>query len=280
MPVSKNTALNTIFTDITINGQILKFKEADWLIYSLPNPILDLNFTGVPVALNYLNNTTFVLPNSATVGTNNDIYSFNTGAISFDVQTGGTIVNEGGVPIILNQWGSVTAKVISNTLGNNAVWILTDNSIGGGNTNLSYTATPTNGTVNSDTGTDAVIPATDGTNAGLFLPTEKTKLSGIASGATANQTDSYLLDRVNHTGTQAISTITNLQTNLDSKQANIQFQDEGINIGTAGGITNINITGSGLTASVSSNTLTIDGSGVGGGGISYATARRIAYLYS
>lgn len=50
---------------------------------------------------------------------------------------------------------------------------------GGGTTNLAYTASPTNGIVTSDTGTDATIPATDGTNAGLFLPAEKTKLSGI-----------------------------------------------------------------------------------------------------
>jgi hypothetical protein len=50
---------------------------------------------------------------------------------------------------------------------------------GGSTTNLSYTASSTQGQVNSDTGTDATIPATDGTNAGLFLPTEKAKLAGI-----------------------------------------------------------------------------------------------------
>jgi hypothetical protein len=38
----------------------------------------------------------------------------------------------------------------------------------------------------------------------------KTKLDGIASGATANQTDAYLLSRANHTGTQAVGTITGL----------------------------------------------------------------------
>lgn len=39
-----------------------------------------------------------------------------------------------------------------------------------------------------------------------------TKLAGIASGATANQTDAYLLNRANHTGTQAADTITGLAT--------------------------------------------------------------------
>ena len=52
--------------------------------------------------------------------------------------------------------------------------------------NLAYIASPTQGTVTSDTGTDATIPAADGTNAGLFLPAEKTKLAGIADGAEVN----------------------------------------------------------------------------------------------
>jgi hypothetical protein len=78
---------------------------------------------------------------------------------------------------------------------------------GAGATNLTTTAAPTTVTINSDTGTDAVIAAADGTNAGLFLPAEKTKLTGIASGATANSADATLLARANHTGTQASTTI-------------------------------------------------------------------------
>jgi len=38
------------------------------------------------------------------------------------------------------------------------------------------------------------------------------KLAGIATGATANQTDAYLLSRANHTGTQPATTITGLST--------------------------------------------------------------------
>jgi hypothetical protein len=47
----------------------------------------------------------------------------------------------------------------------------------------------------------------------------KTKLDGIASGATANSTDAALRDRATHTGSQAISTVTGLQTALDGKAA-------------------------------------------------------------
>lgn len=51
----------------------------------------------------------------------------------------------------------------------------------------------------------------------IFTATERTKLAGIATGATANSTDATLLNRANHTGSQAISTITNLQASLDAK---------------------------------------------------------------
>lgn len=50
-----------------------------------------------------------------------------------------------------------------------------------------------------------------------YTTVEATKLSGVASGATANQTDAYLLSRANHTGEQAISTVTGLQAGLDAK---------------------------------------------------------------
>ena len=44
-----------------------------------------------------------------------------------------------------------------------------------------------------------------------FTAGEKSKLAGIGSGATANLPDADLLSRSNHTGTQAINTITGLQ---------------------------------------------------------------------
>lgn len=50
-----------------------------------------------------------------------------------------------------------------------------------------------------------------------FTTSEKSKLSGIATAATANDTDANLKARANHTGTQAISTVTGLQSALDDK---------------------------------------------------------------
>lgn len=50
-----------------------------------------------------------------------------------------------------------------------------------------------------------------------YSSAEKTKLAGIATGATANSADATLLARANHTGMQAISTVSGLQTALDAK---------------------------------------------------------------
>jgi hypothetical protein len=77
--------------------------------------------------------------------------------------------------------------------------------------------------VYSSTGTGAILPAVSTTEAGLMPATDKVKLNGIATGATANSTDAQLRDRTTHTGVQAIATVTGLQTALDGKQNNLGF---------------------------------------------------------
>jgi hypothetical protein len=49
----------------------------------------------------------------------------------------------------------------------------------GGGANLSYTASPTQGVVVSSSGTDATLPAANGTNAGLMVPSQFDKLGNI-----------------------------------------------------------------------------------------------------
>lgn len=92
-----------------------------------------------------------------------------------------------------------------------------DVSGGAGATNLSTTATASSVTVNSDSGNDATISSATTSAAGVLTASDKTKLDGIASNATANQTDANLLNRANHTGAQAIATVSGLQTALDGK---------------------------------------------------------------
>ena len=56
------------------------------------------------------------------------------------------------------------------------------------------------------------------TENGFMSSSDKTKLDTIEANATVNETDDFLKDRANHTGTQDISTINNLSTTLTSKQ--------------------------------------------------------------
>jgi hypothetical protein len=79
----------------------------------------------------------------------------------------------------------------------------------GGSTNLSFSRTGTSVTVLSDTGTDAVLPVADSTNAGVMSAADKIKLDGITGGGggATNLTFSRTLDSVtvlSDTGTDAV----------------------------------------------------------------------------
>lgn len=61
-------------------------------------------------------------------------------------------------------------------------------------------------------------PILDATTA-AFTTAKDTKLSGIATGATANQTDAFLLSRANHTGTQTAATISDFAAGMTANEA-------------------------------------------------------------
>lgn len=58
-----------------------------------------------------------------------------------------------------------------------------------------------------------------------YTNAEKTKLNGIASGATANSSDATLLNRANHTGTQLANTISDFNAAVDARIPNTDFDD-------------------------------------------------------
>jgi hypothetical protein len=66
-----------------------------------------------------------------------------------------------------------------------------------------------NGPITYNSGTIG-IDAASSSSSGSMSSSDKNKLDGIASGATANSSDAYLLSRTNHTGTQSATTITGL----------------------------------------------------------------------
>jgi hypothetical protein len=73
----------------------------------------------------------------------------------------------------------------------------------------------------------------DGTTNKAFTATERTKLTGIATGATANSADATLLARANHTGTQLAATISDFSTAADARvTAGITGKENTITAGT------------------------------------------------
>lgn len=104
---------------------------------------------------------------------------------------------------------------------NDAANSLTINASGGG----SVAWGSITGTLSSQTDLDTALNgkqplATVLTNTtASFTTALETKLNGIATGATANDTDANLKNRANHTGTQAASTITGLATVATSGSA-------------------------------------------------------------
>jgi hypothetical protein len=75
-------------------------------------------------------------------------------------------------------------------------------------------------------GTDATQDdISDGVTNKQYSAIDKTKLAGIASGATANSPDATLLARANHTGTQVAATISDFSTATDARIAAASVND-------------------------------------------------------
>jgi hypothetical protein len=97
-----------------------------------------------------------------------------------------------------------------------------------------------------------------------FTAALETKLSGIATGATANSSDAFLLSRANHTGTQAVATITGLGT-LATQSGTFSGMSSGTNTGDQTSIV-------GITGTIAQfNTALSDGDFATGGGTATGT---------
>ncbi|WP_289535006.1 hypothetical protein [Pseudomonas sp. SO81] len=66
--------------------------------------------------------------------------------------------------------------------------------------------------------------------AGFMSSTDKAKLDGVATSATANSSDAYLLARGNHTGTQAAATISDFSEAVDDRVAGLLVAGSGISL--------------------------------------------------
>ena len=78
-------------------------------------------------------------------------------------------------------------------------------------TNLALGAATANSrTITSSTGSSVTLPAASSSTAGLMTSAESTKLGTVAPNASANSSDSFLLNRANHTGTQDMGSLTGI----------------------------------------------------------------------
>jgi hypothetical protein len=130
--------------------------------------------------------------------------------------------------------GAELVAAIDAVLGGTA-WQAGGTAGGTAGTNLAVSRTATALTVQSDTGSDAVLPAATGTEAGVMSAADKAKLDGLdglgglGGGAGDMAAAVYdpqgvagdAFDRTNHTGEQAIGTVTGLQAALESKALNV-----------------------------------------------------------
>jgi len=119
---------------------------------------------------------------------------------------------------------------------------------GGGATNLGYTASPTNGIVTSDTGTDATIPLADGTNAGLLKPAKYTVLENTIGTNTGDQDLSGLQPKGVRITNATVTGSTNLDWNaMDVSQYTLTgaatIVDVNLPTGTATKVIELLITG-------------------------------------
>jgi hypothetical protein len=112
----------------------------------------------------------------------------------------------------LGSSGTGGTRTITSSTGTNTSITYTAADLGALTTiNLGYTAAASNGTVTNSGGTNAVIPAATTSLAGLLTSTDKTKLDGIATGATANTgtVTSVSALTLGTTGTDLSSTVAN-----------------------------------------------------------------------
>lgn len=131
-----------------------------------------------------------------------------------------TYILAGNDPSDIGSWRYVVTpgSGISSVNGQTGVVVLGKSDVGLGNVDNTSDANKPVSTA-QQTALDNKVDRVSGKQLSTedYTSAEKTKLAGIASGATANATDAQLRDRSTHTGTQPISSVEGLQAALDSK---------------------------------------------------------------
>jgi len=204
--------------NFTRSGGTLYAPQADWNAVSGNNVIANKPFIPTKTSdltndAGFLDSSTGVTPSAmSTALSNYSTTSVMTGALSAKMD------NPGGTPLQYMRGDGTLATSLS-----------VFDAAGAAATAQAYAVQRAN-----QTGTQSADTLTDGTTNKAFLATERTKLSSIATGATANDTDANLKNRANHTGTQLASTISDFNAAADARVvAGIAGKENTITAGTA-----------------------------------------------
>lgn len=90
---------------------------------------------------------------------------------------------------------------------------------GGGATNLGYTASPTDGTITNDNGTNTTVPLADGVNAGFITPAEKTQIATNKTNADASKVKTDFT-----TVTQTVD-LDQMETDVGANNSKVSYTD-------------------------------------------------------
>lgn len=260
--------------------QLRRGTQAEW---TTANPILAVGEVGIEIDTNKIKigsgaaawNSLPYFAGGGAGGSGATVTSVNgTGANGVSV-TGGPITGAGSLtiglgnitPASINASGAITGSNLSGTNTGDQTITLTGDITGSGSSSFTTTLATVNPNVGSH-GSSTLIPTITVDSKGRITSVSTNAFSiGVAtvngrSGTVSLTSTDVGLGNCDNTADLNKPLSTAQSVALATKNPNLQFQDEGSNVGTSGSINTVNFVGTGITASSAGGTLTVTSAGL------------------